>query len=63
MPRRHGVSRRTVRGLLRRLGGIERHLLPLVLATTVVGLAAPGLGTALTSAVTPALAFLMLASA
>ena len=43
-----------------RLRVIERNLLPLVLITTAVGLAAPGAGQALSGAITPLLALLML---
>jgi bile acid:Na+ symporter, BASS family len=40
---------------------IERHLLPLVLLTAVIGVVAPGLGVRLSALVTPLLALLMLA--
>lgn len=45
---------------IERLRLIERNLLPLVLATTVVGLAVPEVGQALRPAVAPLLALLML---
>lgn len=45
---------------MERLRVIERHLLPLVLATTVLGLGVPGVGQALSGAITPLLALLML---
>ena len=45
---------------MHRLRVIERNLLPLVLVTTAVGLAAPGAGQVLSGAITPLLALLML---
>ena len=45
---------------MQRLRVIERNLLPLVLVATAVGLAAPSLGQALSGAITPLLALLML---
>ncbi|QBI21302.1 bile acid:sodium symporter family protein [Egibacter rhizosphaerae] len=45
---------------MERLRAIERHLLPLVLATTAFGLAVPEVGQALSRAITPLLAILML---
>ena len=44
---------------MERLRAVERHLLPLVLVTTALGLAVPAVGEALSGAITPLLALLM----